>query len=828
MFKKFFLILSLLFAVGVTSQAQWQLASVFPADSSQGFGTHGIAVDPDGKVWIQCYYAYGRDSIQVPGYDAATGALKDVKATVRALYVFNPDGTQASFSPILFNKVGGVVKDTLGGETSYKKILNPVGTDSIMVPAWGANTGRGLTLDENGNVVAGYWDYLFKFDYKTGEGLMDRLVAGIGGVVKPGIDAAGNFYVRSVVGGGPLKMFDKAGVALGNALDVTTGFSRVIDVTKDGLTIYHTAYTNHYVQKLHRADEFSSFLPDTLLRGFDCESVVWDPAKADQIWFSSGSYNDLPNRYPTEVTNYDVAAWYAFDTKTETLTGEKINWDFYVDKNAAERPRAIGFSPDGNTAYVGTFSAGAVRKYTKATGPTTVEFKCDMSVQIKRGTFAVGDSVWVRGNYNDWAGKATQLEDPDGDSVYTGVFDTFTAGQDLVFKYVHSPDVWESTGNRLLTVASGANVTSACWEDVCVYIPSKTIKVAFTVNMELERLSGLFDPATATVSVRGSFNGWGETMMAASGTNADLYEVVADVIAAVDEKVSFKFFYSPGAWEVNNLTDMTQNDRYFIVDQAVFDAGTMSYDAIGFNNGSLETVLNQNANITFTCNTNGASIINAPVGTAFETVHMAGGNSPLQWPGGGWPDADITKVIQLFDDGTHGDVTAGDKIFTTNTIVFPQYATLNVVYKYGANWGLATNGGANDNEGGVGSDKTLKMDKMTASATVVDTFGIVHTTSLTKIEKFGNELPTIYALAQNYPNPFNPETSIRFSIPQESFVTVKVFNTLGEEVATLVNEEKTAGTYNVSFNARSLTSGIYFYTIKANNFSSTKKMILMK
>ncbi|PIP76673.1 MAG: hypothetical protein COW85_12930, partial [Ignavibacteria bacterium CG22_combo_CG10-13_8_21_14_all_37_15] len=403
MFKRFFLVLSLLFAVGVTSQAQWQLASVFPADSSQGAGTHGIAVDPDGKVWIQCYYAYGRDTLEVPSYDAATGIPNKVYKAVRVIYVFNPDGTQASFSPVFFNKVGGVVKDTLGGETVYKKILNPVGSDSIMVPSWSINSGRGLTLDENGNIVVGYWDYIFKLDYKTGEGLMDRLVAGIGGVVKPGVDAAGNYYVRSVVGGKPLKMFDKAGVALGNALDVTTGFSRVIDVTKDGLTIYHTAYTNHYVQKLHRADEFSSFLPDTLLRGFDCESVVWDPATADKIWFSSGSYNDLPNRYPTETTNYDVAAWYAFDTKTETLTGEKINWDFYVDKNAAERPRAIGFSPDGNTAYVGTFSAGAVRKYTKVTGPTTVEFKCNMSVQLKKGTFAVGDEVYVEGSFNGWA-----------------------------------------------------------------------------------------------------------------------------------------------------------------------------------------------------------------------------------------------------------------------------------------------------------------------------------------------------------------------------------------------------------------------------------------
>jgi len=468
MFKKFFSTFALIVLVSVSlfSQNTWQFSSVFPADSSQGAGTHGMAVDPDGKVWIQCYYAYGRDSIQVPGYDAATGAPKTVKATVRALYVFNPDGTQASFSPILFNKVGGVVKDTLGGETVLKSIKNPQDTTVMIdVASWSANTGRGLTLDESGNVVAGYWDYLFKFDYKTGEGLMDRLVCGLGGTVKPGVDAAGNFYVRSVIPGGPIKMFDKSGVFLGNALDITTGYCRSIDVSKDGLTVYHPAYSVHYVETLKRADEFSPFVSDTVLRGFDCESLVWDPVKPDQLWLSSGSYNDLPNRHTGEITDYEVASWYAYDTKTNTLSGEKITWTFYVDKNAAERPRAIGISPDGATAYLGTFSAGAVRKYTR--------------------------------------------------------------------------------------------------------------------------------------------------------------------------------------------------------------------DASG-------------------------------------------------------------------------------------------------------------------------------------------------------VERLGNTTPTDFALEQNYPNPFNPETSIRFSVPQESFVTVKVFNTLGEEVATLLNEAKTAGTYNVSFNAKNLTSGIYFYTIKANDFTSTKKMILLR
>lgn len=83
-------------------------------------------------------------------------------------------------------------------------------------------------------------------------------------------------------------------------------------------------------------------------------------------------------------------------------------------------------------------------------------------------------------------------------------------------------------------------------------------------------------------------------------------------------------------------------------------------------------------------------------------------------------------------------------------------------------------------------------------------------------------------LFQNYPNPFNPTTKIDFAIPQSSFVNLKVYDILGREVATLVYEQKPAGSYDVKFNAAALSSGIYFYKIQAGSFVETKKMILLK
>ncbi len=96
-------------------------------------------------------------------------------------------------------------------------------------------------------------------------------------------------------------------------------------------------------------------------------------------------------------------------------------------------------------------------------------------------------------------------------------------------------------------------------------------------------------------------------------------------------------------------------------------------------------------------------------------------------------------------------------------------------------------------------------------------------------------LPIVFSLEQNYPNPFNPSTKIKYSIPnvtlsgvEGSRVILKVFGILGNEVETLVNEDKPAGNYEVNFDASKLSSGVYFYQLQAGSFVETKKMILLR
>lgn len=112
-----------------------------------------------------------------------------------------------------------------------------------------------------------------------------------------------------------------------------------------------------------------------------------------------------------------------------------------------------------------------------------------------------------------------------------------------------------------------------------------------------------------------------------------------------------------------------------------------------------------------------------------------------------------------------------------------------------------------------GANKRLYMDRLSA---------------ITGISSNGNEIPEKFNLSQNYPNPFNPVTNISFSLPKSGFVSLKVFDVMGREVASLVNKDVTAGSYTVDFDASRLSSGVYFYRLTSGEFSDTKKLMLIK
>jgi hypothetical protein len=136
-----------------------------------------------------------------------------------------------------------------------------------------------------------------------------------------------------------------------------------------------------------------------------------------------------------------------------------------------------------------------------------------------------------------------------------------------------------------------------------------------------------------------------------------------------------------------------------------------------------------------------------------------------------------------------------------------------------------------DDNGLVGSiNSTIQF---TTAYAFINTFGIgVYRRDLSEITSIKQEqiesIPELFSLEQNYPNPFNPSTKINYTLPQKEFVSLKVYDLLGNELKTLVNEEKSAGSYELDFDAINLPSGIYFYRLQAGSFVETKKMIFLK
>ncbi|MDZ7309224.1 MAG: hypothetical protein ONB49_19505, partial [candidate division KSB1 bacterium] len=396
-----------------SSQAQWKFAGNFPNDNFKGSsGGHGIAVDPDGKVWVQFFGVS----------DSITTAAGTKRAT-RAIYVFNPDGSPAPFSPIKTLTIGSV-------------------TDTLF------NSARGLRTDHEGNILAAHFDALYRINYKTGAG-MAKVVPTTGvTLTAPAVDAQGNVFTAPVVPPNAIKIFDKDFNFLGNAVDSSKGFSRSFEVSKDGNTIYWCGYTNHAVYKYTRPDEFSAFaVTDTLLKGFDSESVVWDPT-GTLLWFSAGSYNDLPNRFPGATTYWKPNTWYAYDPVNNKVVDE-IEWKLNTPANVNERPRGIAFSPDGNTAYVTCFGASNY--------PIVQKFE-----RLQSSFPATSKSNFPNDNFKGFSGGHGVAVDPDGKVwvQFFGASDSITtaAGTKRATRaiYVFNPDGSPAPFSPIKTLTIGS------------------------------------------------------------------------------------------------------------------------------------------------------------------------------------------------------------------------------------------------------------------------------------------------------------------------------------------------------------------------------------
>jgi sugar lactone lactonase YvrE len=343
MLKKVTFLLALVLCTASISHAQWTNQGVFPnATSVFSKGqNHAMAVDPAGNIWVGRYAAFAKFGV-APG--------DTLKKSVYLIYVFKPDGTQMSFSPIW-------------------KILG----DTLLT------TNRGMRINIDGNILmltgnTPTPNYLYKIDYKTGLGIKKVQLKYT--AAAPAVSSTGTIFVAPVVPGltAPMEMYDQNLTLIGNALPTTVGFSRSFEVSKDGNTIYWAGYTNHKIYIYTRADEFSSFArKDSLFEGFDCESFTWHP-KTGNLWMSAGSNNDKPK------APYTMGSWYAYDFATKKVV-DSLKWKYADPLKPDERPRALAFSPDGKIAYIGSFGTATSDILQKVVqGPVSVKEIAELPV----------------------------------------------------------------------------------------------------------------------------------------------------------------------------------------------------------------------------------------------------------------------------------------------------------------------------------------------------------------------------------------------------------------------------------------------------------------
>jgi len=209
-------------------------------------------------------------------------------------------------------------------------------------------------------------------------------------------------------------------------------------------------------------------------------------------------------------------------------------------------------------------------------------------------------------------------------------------------------------------------------------------------------------------------------------------------------------------------------------------------------------------------------------------------NAEGTWQGwGGTLANDTTR--QMYDDGTHGDQWAGDSIFTiVYTLSSDSGHTVGQEFKYGI--------GGGDNESGYGLNHIENIDDSGTETTLYTQFGSINPNFYDawdydnpnpRVDKVENEIPTEFALEQNYPNPFNPSTTIEFAIPKLADVNLTIYNVLGQSIRTIRMNNTQAGRYSIIWNGTNdfgakVSTGIYFYKIKAGKYSDIKKMVFMK
>jgi len=334
--------LALLLMASMVFSQTWQYDSIF----SEQHNPHAVLVAPDGKVWVG---NYSRKDTLVSGTDSLI---------TNPIRIFNEDGT-------LFNKIRMITVDGV--------------TDTIV------NSCRGMSLDNNGNVLFSNWNVLYRINYQTLEGMNKFDASAVGSITDAGTTSDGYVYLAHVGGNHPAYILDSDLALFGYVDDTLAGLQRSLLVTADGNDVYYgKIYTGggdgvwHYQSTDGGGAESESFaLIDTFGTVYNdtgaVENAMWAQCldwDANGLMWVGGYWN---------VNANDFSGWYALDPTQDyavidtighnadmILGNGAMDGDATADDGSFWSPRGLAFSADGHTAYTADFDGGMIKKFTNA------------------------------------------------------------------------------------------------------------------------------------------------------------------------------------------------------------------------------------------------------------------------------------------------------------------------------------------------------------------------------------------------------------------------------------------------------------------------------
>ena len=476
---------------------------------------------------------------------------------------------------------------------------------------------------------------------------------------------------------------------------------------------------------------------------------------------------------------------------------------------------------------------------------TNVTFQVNMNIQIELGAFVVGThQVVVRGTLNNWSGNDNLCTDGDADGIYTGTWD-LTEG-DHEYKYViigGESDQWESVANRTFALGADPVVLPVVYFNDISTGASADVEVNFRVNMQVQQLTGTFDPATDWVVVRGNHNNlgnWGGAVRLIEETgNPGVYSLWIQ-FTDLPQNVAMEYkFVILADGDVNQASWESSSNRSFtptgeepdlLPPPSGNDFGEIMPELVYFSNIGPEDIITNDLNVIFQVDAAPLFGRLEEVGYIYDvqtqdTIYAV---SDLQAAGffNNWPWGSFGQEYFMNDGGANGDLVADDTVWSV-TVLFPAGSPRILIYKYGANQLDVEAGFARNHERQLDdSQPTFRMD--------IDCWGSPDTLYqgwACVYSGIGDENAgqvNSYSLSQNFPNPFNPSTTINFVLPRADEMTLSVFDILGREVSVMKLGVMEAGSHNVHFDGAGFASSIYFYTLSSPNFTATRKMLLMK